>query len=59
MFLSQRVLVMARPGRIVDEIAIDVPYPRDAVFRATPQFAVLCARVSDALQRASAAGAGA
>ena len=55
-FLSQRVLVMARPGRIVDEIAIDVPYPRDATFRATPQFAAACARVSDALQRASEGG---
>lgn len=54
-FLSQRVLVMARPGRVVDEIAIDAPYPRDAGFRATPQFAALCARVSDALQRASVA----
>ena len=58
-FLSQRVVVMARPGRIVDEIAIDVPYPRDAAFRATPRFAALCARVSEALQRASAAGASA
>ena len=56
-FLSQRVLVMARPGRVVDDIAIGVPYPRDAGFRATPRFAALCARVSDALQRASAAGA--
>ena len=55
-FLSQRVVVMARPGRVVDEIAIDVPYPRDAAFRATPRFASLCARVSDALQRASVAG---
>ena len=52
-FLSQRVLVMARPGRVVDEIAIDAPYPRDAAFRATPQFAAACARVSDALQRAN------
>ena len=55
-FLSQRVVVMARPGRVVDEIAIDVPYPRDAAFRATPRFAALCAQVSDALQRASVAG---
>ncbi len=52
-FLSQRVLVMARPGRVVDDIAIAAPYPRDAGFRSTPQFASLCARVSDALQRAS------
>ena len=56
-FLSQRVVVMARPGRVVDEIEIDAPYPRDAGFRATPRFAALCAQVSDALQRASVAGA--
>jgi NitT/TauT family transport system ATP-binding protein len=56
-FLSERVLVMARPGRVVDEVAIPVAYPRDAGFRATPEFAALCARVSDALQRASVAGA--
>jgi len=58
-FLSERVLVMARPGRIAEEVVIDVPYPRDASFRATPAFAALCARVSEALQRASVAGAGA
>ena len=58
-FLSQRVVVMARPGRVVDEVAIDAPYPRDTAFRATPRFASLCARVSDALQRASVAGASA
>ena len=56
-FLSERVVVMARPGRIVEEVAIDVPYPRDASWRATPAFAALCARVSQALQRASVAEA--
>ena len=55
-FLSERVVVMARPGRIVDEIAIDAPYPRDAAFRATPRFAALCAQVSEALQRATLVG---
>jgi NitT/TauT family transport system ATP-binding protein len=54
-FLSQRVVVMGRPGRVTDDIAIDAPYPRDAAFRTTPLFSALCARVSDALQRASAA----
>ena len=58
-FLSERVVVLARPGRVVEEIAIDAPYPRDAAFRATPRFAALCARVSEALQRASVAGASA
>ena len=56
-FLSQRVVVMGRPGRIADEVAIDAPYPRDAAFRATPQFAAWCAQVSAALQRASVAEA--
>ena len=56
-FLSQRVVVMGRPGRVADEITIDVPYPRKAAWRATPAFAALCARVSDALQRASDAEA--
>jgi NitT/TauT family transport system ATP-binding protein len=56
-FLSQRVVVMARPGCVVEEIAIDAPYPRDAAFRATPRFTEWCARVSQALQRASTAGA--
>jgi NitT/TauT family transport system ATP-binding protein len=56
-FLSQRVIVMARPGRVVADIAVDAPYPRDAAFRATPTFVATCARVSDALQAASGAGA--
>ncbi len=56
-FLSHRVVVMRRPGRITDEIAIDEPYPRSAALRTTPRFAAWCAEVSDALQRASVAGA--
>ena len=56
-FLSQRVVVMGRPGRVADDIAIDLPWPREASLRATPRFAALCARVSDALQRASDAEA--
>jgi NitT/TauT family transport system ATP-binding protein len=54
-FLSQRVLVMsARPGRIVDEVVIDAPYPRTAAFRQAPAFTAACARLSDALAQASA-----
>jgi NitT/TauT family transport system ATP-binding protein len=56
-FLSRRVVVMARPGRIVDDIAVDEPYPRTQAWRTTPRFAAWCARVSEALQRASEAGA--
>ena len=58
-FLSQRIVVMARPGRVVAEIAVDEPYPRDPAFRTTPRFTAWCAEVSDALQRASATEAGA
>ena len=54
-FLSRRVVVMARPGRVVDEIAIDAPYPRDAAFRTSARFIAGCAQVSQALQRASEA----
>ncbi len=54
-FLSQRVLVMAaRPGRVVDEIAIDEPYPRSAVFRVSTAFARHAARLQDSLLSASA-----
>ncbi|MEO8674680.1 MAG: ABC transporter ATP-binding protein [Casimicrobiaceae bacterium] len=47
-FLSTRVAVMgSRPGRIVDELAIDAPYPRTDDFRVTPEFAKYCRRLSE------------
>lgn len=53
-YLSNRVVVMgARPGRVVEEIAIDVPYPRDKSFRVTSEFTGYCRQVSQALERAS------
>jgi NitT/TauT family transport system ATP-binding protein len=49
-YLSERILVMgARPGRILKDIAIDVPYPRGRSFRSTPDFIARCAEVSAAL----------
>jgi len=49
-FLSQRIIVMgANPGRIVREIAIPEPYPRDPRFRSTPTFAYLVDSVISAL----------
>jgi NitT/TauT family transport system ATP-binding protein len=54
-FLSQRVLVMsARPGRVIDELVIDAPYPRSAAFRHTATFATACARLAAALETAHA-----
>jgi NitT/TauT family transport system ATP-binding protein len=54
-FLSQRVLVMAaRPGRVVAEVAIDQPYPRLPTFRHSPGFATACQQVAAALEAAAA-----
>jgi NitT/TauT family transport system ATP-binding protein len=56
-YLSNRIAVMAaRPGRIVTEIEIDAPYPRDRDFRTSPDYAAFCRRTSEALGRAMAAG---
>jgi NitT/TauT family transport system ATP-binding protein len=56
-YLSSRIAVMAaRPGRIVSELEIDAPYPRDSKFRTSPEYAAFCRRTSDALARAMAAG---
>ncbi|WP_295389291.1 ABC transporter ATP-binding protein [uncultured Thiodictyon sp.] len=50
-YLSQRVLVMsARPGRIIADLAIDLPYPRPPDLRLTPAYAGLCRAVSAALE---------
>jgi NitT/TauT family transport system ATP-binding protein len=49
-FLSQRVLVMsARPGRIIHEMSLDEPLPRDAAFRMTPRYQTVCRELSAAL----------
>ncbi|MEM6329371.1 MAG: ABC transporter ATP-binding protein [Planctomycetota bacterium] len=58
-FLSTRVLVMsARPGRIIEEIAVPLPFPRTGATRTTPEYAELCSRVSAALERAMAPAGG-
>jgi NitT/TauT family transport system ATP-binding protein len=54
-FLSQRILVMsARPGRIVADVAVQFDYPRRMELRAQPEFARLCGQVMESLQRAGA-----
>ena len=53
-FLSSRVLVMsARPGRILEDAAIDDPQPRQSAFRSTEKFARLGARLSGVLSAAA------
>ncbi len=51
-YLSSRVVVMAaRPGRVVDDILIDAPYPRDEAFRTSKPYADWCVRVSASLRK--------
>ena len=53
-FLSQRVLVMgARPGRVITDLVIDEPYPRQAEFRTSQRYAAACRALSLALESAS------
>jgi NitT/TauT family transport system ATP-binding protein len=52
-FLSDRIVVMAaRPGRVVQELTIDAPYPRDMAFRTSPDYASYTQVVSEALRKA-------
>jgi NitT/TauT family transport system ATP-binding protein len=54
-FLSMRVLVLsARPGRIVGEVAIDEPHPRTEAFRMSERYAQWCRRLSELLAAGSA-----
>jgi NitT/TauT family transport system ATP-binding protein len=54
-YLSERVLVMSgRPGRVVEEIKVPTPYPRDESYRNSAGYGSLCAATSAALARASA-----
>ena len=53
-YLSTRVVVMAaRPGRIVDELRIAEPYPRDAGFRVSTRFSDHARHLQDSLLRAT------
>ena len=52
-YLSNRIIIMAaRPGRVIADIAIDEPYPRTDTFRNTERYAQLCVKVSQELQKA-------
>ncbi|MGL6208683.1 MAG: ABC transporter ATP-binding protein [Paracoccaceae bacterium] len=52
-FLSDRVIVMAaRPGRVIREVTVDAPYPRDLAYRTSPEYAAHCTVASAALSEA-------
>jgi NitT/TauT family transport system ATP-binding protein len=58
-FLSNRIVVMAaRPGRVFREIEVDAAYPRDEVFRTSPDYAALCRETSGVLGEAITLGGG-
>jgi NitT/TauT family transport system ATP-binding protein len=52
-FLSSRILVMSRrPGRIVAEIAVDLPYPRSQEVRTSAEYSRLVGEVVKQLEEA-------
>lgn len=52
-YLSRRIVVMAaRPGRVVEDLVVDAPYPRGEEFRTSADYAAHCRHVSAALHRA-------
>lgn len=51
-FLSNRIVVMTpRPGRIVADCTIDLPYPRLRDLRTSPEYAAECRRISGLLDQ--------
>jgi NitT/TauT family transport system ATP-binding protein len=58
-YLSNRIVVMAAsPGRVVEDIPIDAPYPREEEFRTSAQYNENCKRISEALHDAMQASEG-
>lgn len=54
-FLSSWVIVLApNPGRVHAKFAIDLPFPRTAPLRETPEFGALVAQLSHSLRTAAA-----
>ena len=57
-FLSDRIVVMAaRPGRVIEELHVDAPHPRDEAFRTSAEYAAHCRAASQALEQAMEAAA--
>ena len=49
-YLSTRIAVLTRrPGRIVADLAIDLPQPRERALRTSPHYAAICATISNHL----------
>jgi NitT/TauT family transport system ATP-binding protein len=53
-YLSTRVIVMAaRPGRVIEEVKVEEPYPRGPEFRVSTQFSQYAKHLQESLLRAS------
>jgi len=53
-YLSSRVVVMgARPGRVIADVAIEGPLERDEAYRTSPAFIAQCAHLSRLLAQAN------
>jgi NitT/TauT family transport system ATP-binding protein len=54
-YLSQRIVVMAaRPGRVMADLPVEAPFPRDDLFRTSAEYAHLCRVASEKLKQAIA-----
>jgi NitT/TauT family transport system ATP-binding protein len=52
-FLSTRIVVMTpRPGRIVADLPVELPQPRERTLRTSPRYTALCAVLSEELAKA-------
>ena len=52
-YLSTRIAVMTpRPGRIVADLPVELPQPRERALRTSPEYATVCAMVSQRLAAA-------
>jgi NitT/TauT family transport system ATP-binding protein len=55
-YLSTRIAVMARrPGRIVADLPVELPQPRERILRTSPRYAAICAAISNHLAKAMSA----
>jgi NitT/TauT family transport system ATP-binding protein len=56
-YLSTRIAVMSpRPGRIAADLPVRLPQPRERGLRTTPDYAAICAAVSQRLAETMSAG---
>jgi NitT/TauT family transport system ATP-binding protein len=54
-YLSTRIAIMRRwPGRIIADLPVDLPQPRERILRTTASYAATCRTISDHLAQAMA-----